>query len=200
MVSRHLKVLFPVFCLNTISSDQGLKEKERTRKQSLGAMNEIAISGYVPGAIGRLAELHAQYYSMAWDFGLFFEAKVAAEMSEFMRIFDDGRDSLWIVSRDGSVEGGIVIDGTETEDKGAHLRWFILSERLRGQGLGNRLMGEAVGFCRERCYRQVYLWTFQGLHPARHLYEKFGFKLADQRPGQQWGKEVLEQRFVLVLP
>jgi GNAT superfamily N-acetyltransferase len=165
----------------------------------MGAMNEITISGYVPGAIGRLAELHAQYYSAAWDFGLFFEAKVAAELSEFMMIYDKSGDGLWIVSQDGSVEGGIAIDGTEAKSEGAHLRWFILSEKLRGQGLGNRLMEEAVSFCRGCCYHQVYLWTFQGLLPARHLYEKFGFKMTEQRPGQQWGKEVLEQRFVLVL-
>jgi len=97
----------------------------------------------------------------------------------------------------GRVEGAIAIDGTEADREGAHLRWFILSEKLRGHGLGNRLMEEAVHFCRERFYRQVYLWTFQGLHPARHLYEKFGFELAEQMPGRQWGKKVLEQRFVL---
>jgi GNAT superfamily N-acetyltransferase len=163
-------------------------------------MNEMIINGYIPGVIGRVAELHAQYYSAAWEFGLFFEAKVAAELSEFMRLFDEKRDGLWIVRQDGRVEGGIAIDGVAAESEGAHLRWFILSERLRGQGLGNLLMEEAVRFCRERCYSQVYLWTFQGLHPARHLYEKFGFKLAEQCPGQQWGKEVLEQRFVRVFP
>lgn len=163
-------------------------------------MNEVTISGYIPGAIGRVAELHAQYYSAAWDFGLFFEAKVAMGLSEFMERFDASRDGFWIVSRDGRVEGAIAIDGTEAENEGAHLRWFILSEALRGQGLGNRLMEESVGFCRERCYPQIYLWTFQGLHPARHLYEKFGFKLVEQKPGKQWGKEVLEQRFVLALP
>lgn len=159
----------------------------------------MTISGYIPGAIGRVAELHAQYYSAAWDFGLFFEAKVAAELSEFMRFFDESRDGFWIVSQNGYVEGAIAIDGVEAQREGAHLRWFILAERLRGQGLGNRLMEEAVSFCRKRCYRQIYLWTFQGLHSARHLYEKFGFKLAEQRSGQQWGKEVLEQRFVLPL-
>lgn len=162
-------------------------------------MNKITISSYVPGTIGRLTELHAQYYGAVWDFGLFFEVKVAAEMSEFMRHFDENIHGLWIVRQNGQVEGGIAIDGMAAESEVAHLRWFILSERLRGQGLGNRLLAEAVGFCQKRGYQQVYLWTFQGLNPARHLYEKFGFQLAEQRPGQQWGKEVLEQRFVLVL-
>jgi hypothetical protein len=41
----------------------------------------------------------------------------------------------------------------------------------------------------------VYLWTFEGLDAARHLYEKSGFRLALQKRGAQWGAEVNEQRF-----
>lgn len=162
-------------------------------------MSAITIAGYVPGAIGRVAELHAAYYGKAWDFGLYFEAKVATELSEFLRRFDPCRDGFWTANRSGCVEGSIAVDGARGEAEGAHLRWFILCDALRGQGLGNRLMREAVGFCRERKYSRVFLWTFQGLDPARHLYEKFGFRLAQEIEGEQWGRRVLEQRYVLVL-
>jgi GNAT superfamily N-acetyltransferase len=162
-------------------------------------MSEITIVGYVPGAIGRVAELHAAYYSKAWNFGLYFEAKVASELSEFLRRFDPGRDGFWTANRSGRVEGSIAIDGARANTEGAHLRWFILSDALRGLGVGNRLMQEAVGFCREREFSRVFLWTFQGLDSARHLYEKFGFQLAEQIEGEHWGNRVLEQRFVLVL-
>jgi len=163
-------------------------------------MKETIISGYVPGAIGRVAALHAEYYGAAWGFGLFFEAKVATELSEFMMNFDEKRDGFWAVGNGVCVEGAIAVDGAKAETEGAHLRWFILSEKLRGQGWGDRLLAEAVTFCQVHSYRQIYLWTFQGLQPAHHLYEKFGFKLVEQRPGMQWGKEVLEQRFVLIPP
>ena len=163
-------------------------------------MNEITIAGYVPGAIGRVAELHASYYSKAWGFGLYFEAKVASELAEFLRRFDPGRDGFWTASRNGRVEGSIAIDGARAKDEGAHLRWFILSDALRGQGAGNSLMQEAVGFCRERGYGRVYLWTFEGLDAARHLYQKSGFELVQQIEGEQWGKLVREQRYVLTLP
>jgi GNAT superfamily N-acetyltransferase len=162
-------------------------------------MSEITIAGYVPGAIGRVAELHATYYSNAWDFGLYFEAKVATELSEFLRRFDPGRDGFWTANRGGRVEGSIAIDGAGAETEGAHLRWFILSDALRGLGVGNLLMQQAVDFCKEREYSRIFLWTFQGLDPARHLYEKFGFRLAHEIEGEQWGKRVLEQRYVLVL-
>ncbi len=165
----------------------------------LHGMNEIAIGAYVPGAIGRVAELHATYYSQAWNFGLFFEARVASELSEFLRRFDPARDGFWTANRGGRVEGSIAIDGARAQTEGAHLRWFILSDALRGRGVGNRLLQEALAFCRQRGYPRVYLWTFAGLDPARHLYEKFGFRLAEETEGEQWGKRVLEQRYVLVL-
>ena len=38
--------------------------------------------------------------------------------------------------------------------------------------------------------------TFSGLHAALHLYEENGFVLAEERLGNQWGKDVREQRFV----
>ena len=44
------------------------------------------ISGYLPGAIGRITELHGTYYAKNWDLGLYFEAKVATELAAFRKI------------------------------------------------------------------------------------------------------------------
>jgi GNAT superfamily N-acetyltransferase len=82
-------------------------------------------------------------------------------------------------------------------EEGAHLRWFITAPTARGCGLGNALLRNALDFCALRNYRRVYLWTFQGLDAARHLYEKFGFGLVHESRGSQWGTEVTEQRFEL---
>jgi GNAT superfamily N-acetyltransferase len=162
-------------------------------------MIDIAIAGYVPGAVGSVTQLHADYYGKAWEFGLYFETKVATELSQFLLRLDPARDGFWTAIRDGRVEASIAVDGASAQTEGAHLRWFIVSDALRGQGLGNRLMRQAVDFCRQREYDRVFLWTFQGLDPARHLYEKFGFRLAEQIEGEQWGKRVLEQRYLLEL-
>lgn len=163
-------------------------------------MPDIEIAkGYIPGAIGRVAELHGTYYHAQWGFGLVFEAKVAAELVEFLGRYDDARDGFWIASLERRVEGSVTIDGLHAEDEGAHLRWFIMSDALRGRGVGNWLLTTAIDFCRSRGYTRVYLWTFEGLSAARHLYEKIGFTLVEQRRGTQWGTTVNEQRFELRL-
>ena len=151
--------------------------------------------GYVPGSIGRIAELHGTYYHQHWGFGLYFEAKVASELSEFLRRYDENRDGIWISTANGRVEGSIVIDGIHAEEEGAHLRWFILSDALRGKGVGRELIRRAMAFCRVKGYNKVYLWTFEGLHAARHLYEEAGFTLVKEQRGRQWGNEVTEQYF-----
>lgn len=159
-------------------------------------MSEITIAkGYIPGSIGRVAELHGVYYHDHWKFGLFFEAKVAVELSEFLKRYDESRDGFWTVSVNDRVEGSITIDGIHGESDGAHLRWFIMSEALRGKGAGSQLINAAVSFCREQGYKKIYLWTFEGLGAARHLYEKGGFRLVAEHKGTRWGAEVNEQRF-----
>ncbi|MFH1154853.1 MAG: GNAT family N-acetyltransferase [Pseudomonadota bacterium] len=152
-------------------------------------------TGYVPGIIGRMAELHGRYYAANWNFGSFFEAKVATGLSDFIARYNIDKDCIWSVVSGGRIQGGMAIDGTNESPGVAHLRWFIMSESIRGMGAGNLLMEQAMEFCRLKGYRTVYLWTFQGLIPARHLYEKFGFRQVEELSGDQWGTVVVEQRF-----
>jgi GNAT superfamily N-acetyltransferase len=153
--------------------------------------------GYIPGCIGRICELHARFYSKLVGFGLPFESKVARELAEFCTRYDGQRDGLWLAIYDGQVHGSIAIDGVHAGGEGVHLRWFITSDEIRGGGTGTALLSAAMDFCKIRSYQQVYLWTFAGLNSARHLYEKFGFRLVHQQRGAQWGLEVDEQRFEL---
>lgn len=156
------------------------------------------VQTYVPGALGRLTELHGSYYSDAWGLNEQFEIDVAAEMAEFLGRFDPTKDGLWLVVEDGKVQGSVFIDG-ESPTR-ARLRWFILSDACRGQGLGRQLMERALDFCREKGYEEVYLWTFQGLTSARALYDAFGFEVAHEHPDSSWGRLKLHQRLELRLP
>ena len=157
------------------------------------------VKDYVSGAIGRITELHGTYYRQQAGFGLYFESKVACELSEFLRRYDGECDGIWLALSQGRIEGAIVLDGLTADGEGAHLRWFIVSDSLRGQGAGNKLITTALAFCRRRQYQKIYLWTFEGLNAARHLYEKHGFRLTREQRGNQWGSEVNEQRFEVQL-
>lgn len=157
------------------------------------------ITGYSPGLIGRVSELHSLYYSDHWGFGKYFESKVASELSKFIKNYNEEKDRVFSLSIDGRIEGSISIDGSSENKNIAHLRWFIISEKLRGKGAGNELMQQAMKFSRENGYDSVYLWTFKGLGSARHLYEKYGFSLTEKSTGEQWGTKVIEQRFDSIL-
>jgi len=155
----------------------------------------VTLSGYLPGAIGRITEIHAEYYNRHWGFGLFFERRVAAEMSAFLGSFQAERDGFWTAVRTGRILGSVALDGTRAEEEGAHLRWFIVEEAHQGIGIGRRLLEQALAFSDGRRYRRVYLWTFAGLDAARHLYETCGFRLCVEHRDTQWGVPVVEQRF-----
>jgi DNA-binding MarR family transcriptional regulator/RimJ/RimL family protein N-acetyltransferase len=153
-------------------------------------------AGYRPGVIGRVAEMHGRYYAQAVGFGQFFESKVAGELAEFAGRLQQPRNQLWVALQGERIVGSVAIDGEDLGGDTAHLRWFILDDGLRGAGVGRRMLAAALAFCDERRFAATQLWTLRGLDAARRLYEAGGFVLADERAGDQWGKTLVEQRFV----
>lgn len=152
--------------------------------------------GFLPGAIGRVAEMHGRYYSREWAMSSFFEARVASGMAEFSQRLDRPDNQIWLALQAGEIVGSIAVDGEDLGDGKAHLRWVIVDDGLRGSGTGRRLLDAAVTFCDERGFGEIHLWTFKGLDAARKLYESAGFELAEEWTGDQWGKQLTEQRFV----
>ncbi|MCM5557483.1 GNAT family N-acetyltransferase [Pleomorphomonas sp. JP5] len=61
------------------------------------------------------------------------------------------------------------------------IRYLIVPEALRGQGLGARLMAEAERVARERGYLGIFLDTFD--FQARPFYLKLGFQLIGELDG-----------------
>lgn len=161
--------------------------------------NERIHTGYSPGVIGRVAELHGRYYADHFGFGSFFEARVAADAGDFFRNYNADRDAFWAIFEGNQIIGSVAVDGSRTKERGAQLRWFIVEESAQGRGVGKLLLNNAIQFCRQKGYHRIYLETFLGLDVARYLYEQAGFQLVDEHPGTQWGARVTEQRFELEL-
>lgn len=153
------------------------------------------ICGYHPGMIGRITEMHGSYYAREHDFGSFFEAKVAAGLAEFAGRLDKPGNQIWLAVLNGRIVGSVAIDGEDLGNGDGHLRWFILDDGCRGSGAGRKLIAAAMQFCDEQAFPAVHLWTFNKLTAARRLYESFGFELAKEWQGDQWGSTITEQQF-----
>jgi GNAT superfamily N-acetyltransferase len=164
--------------------------------QKLIDMKATIQTGYAPGLIGRLIELHALCYAKTVGFGSFFEAKVAKECAEFTTRLENPLNQFWSAVHDNQIVGTVAIDGEDLGVGIAHLRWFIVDDSVQGSGIGQQLLLEAMAFCDAKKFTETHLWTFKGLDAARRLYERHGFVLAEEQAGQQWGSEVIEQRFV----
>ncbi|MFK5978305.1 MAG: helix-turn-helix domain-containing GNAT family N-acetyltransferase [Rhizobiaceae bacterium] len=163
--------------------------------------DEVVVhEGYTPGLIGKVAAMHALYYSKHSGFGADFEALVAGGLAEFIPRLGSPKNAIWYATKRGTIVGSLTIDGEDLDDNIAHLRWFIVDDGLRGAGLGRRFMQAVVDYCDEQKFDEIHLWTFQGLDAARKLYEVFDFALVDEQSGSQWGKEVIEQKFVRRFP
>ena len=160
---------------------------------------ELQLTGYFPGVVGKITELHATYYHQNWGFDVSFETQVGKELSEFIAGFSEQRDGFWVVQIDGHFVGSIAIDGRAAHEDGARLRWLIAEPEFQGKGTGGLLVKLAIQFCREKGYKRIYLWTFDGLDTARRLYEREGFRLCQERDVHQWGRSIREQMFELIL-
>ncbi|MGR9605079.1 bifunctional helix-turn-helix transcriptional regulator/GNAT family N-acetyltransferase [Pandoraea sputorum] len=173
-------------------ADALAQDNSAKRVDEVGIDAQIA-QGYQPGCIGDIASLHARYYAEHWGFGAYFEKKVATGLAEFAGALPAEGKALWLYVENGRTLASLAIDGN-LETGVAHLRWFIVDDALRGSGVGRRLMSAAMAYVDAR-FDETYLWTFKGLDAARHLYESFGFRLAEEAEGEQWGSRVVEQRF-----
>ena len=151
---------------------------------------------FAPGSLGTIIALHGQHYAQNWGFGTFFEAKVAHELAAFAGRMASN-DLVLLAYDDERLAASIVLDLNDpvSGERGGHLRWFICAERCRGTGIGRKLMDRAMSHADEHSNGNVWLTTFAGLEPARHLYESYGFALAHEQEGEAWGTVVTEQEF-----
>jgi GNAT superfamily N-acetyltransferase len=149
-----------------------------------------------PGDVGSIVYLHGTLYAREYGFDSSFEPYVAAPLAEFALSRND-RSKIWIVEQQGGVRGSMAI--VECSADSAQLRWLILHPDVRGLGLGKRLVEEGVGFCREKGYSSIFLWTVGHLDAATHIYQSEGFELKEEKSHRIWGVNLTEQKYVLNL-
>jgi GNAT superfamily N-acetyltransferase len=149
-----------------------------------------------PGDVGYITYLHGILYApeQGWDHT--FDAYVAIPLGEFARSRLPGQ-CIWIVEDAGKIVGSLAI--VKFSERAAQLRWLLLDTRLRGQGIGRKLVEEALDFCRDAGYSSVFLWTVNTLPVAAKLYQSVGFEPTEELTHEMWGSTVTEVKYELLL-
>jgi len=135
---------------------------------------------WAPGIVGDIAALHARVYAASHGFGRAFETTVATGLGEMLGYLDPARDFFRAVESEGRFRGSIALDASAA-DGTARLRYFILDDALRGQGIGKGWMEALMGHARATRLTYIHLWTLTGLDAATALYVRAGFVLEEER-------------------
>ena len=157
----------------------------------------VVIRPLGPGDLGWVVHRHGVLYASEYGWDETFEGLVAQIVADYTRDRDDRRESAWIAEVDGEPAGSIFC--TKREENVAQLRLLLVEPGSRGLGIGGRLVDECIRFARRAGYRQMILWTNDVLITARRIYEKAGFTLVEEGPHESFGKELVEQTWVLTL-
>jgi len=160
-------------------------------------LDEISVRRELrPGDLGYVAYIHGLIYSKECGYGLHFEGYVLGGLQEFAYQYDPLKDALWVCEHEDKVIGFLV--GMHRENS-VQLRYFIFQPEYRGIGLGKKMINEFLEFMREKQYNHAYLWTTREQQAAISLYLRFGFTLTEEKSSVAFDKELIEQRYDLLL-
>jgi len=139
-----------------------------------------------PGDLGWVVERHGARYAAEYGWDVGFEPLVARIVADFGTRQDTKREAAWIAELDGERVGSVFCTASETSDT-AQLRLLLVEPRVRGAGVGTRLVDECLRFARRAGYARIMLWTNDVLEPARRIYQRAGFSLDHSEPHTSFG-------------
>jgi GNAT superfamily N-acetyltransferase len=136
-------------------------------------------SGYQPGVVGRIGELHGRYYADAWGSGAGFEMQVLRGLCDFVDAAEP-RTHLLLTAHAGDTMIGSAAVQCVPDPRRAQLRFVIVDPAWHGHGAGRALLEAALAWCRERGVETCFLWTVEGLPVSRAMYERAGFRAVER--------------------
>ncbi len=191
-----LKVLPPTAQTNLIRS---MGTVERLLAPSTPEGLRYVLRPHRPGDMGWVVYREAALYAQEYGFDETFEALVARIVADFLMEFDPKRERCWIAEVNGQNVGHIFLVKHPTEISTAKLRLLLVEPGARGLRLGSELVEECVNFASSVGYKKISLWTQSILVAARHIYQKAGFRLVEEKANRQFGKDLLSQTWELHL-
>ncbi len=151
-----------------------------------------------PGDADRIVELHRRVYAPEFGLGATFIADVGASVESALARGWPTRGGVWLVrASDGVLDGSLAL--THEGAGVGQVRWFALSSRLRGIGLGRRLLDELLCKARGDGLVKLELNTFSELAVAAGMYRGAGFRVTSEREREDWGAPIVYQHYELDL-
>jgi GNAT superfamily N-acetyltransferase len=170
-------------------------ETQANAPEQKPAQRRYRLRDPVPGDFGWIVKRHAELYLQEYKWHEPFEGVCAQIVANYVNNHDVKRERCWIAEMDGENVGCIFV--AKESDEVARIRLLLVDPKARGLGLGARLTNEAVRFAREAGYKKMTLWTHSVLKPARHIYQKAGFKLMRSEKHKSWGQPVVSEHWDL---
>ena len=161
------------------------------------ALEPITIRDFIPTDIDYIISRHQSLYQAEYNLSPIFSSYVAQSIHDFAKNFDASKECLLIATIENHPIGSIAI--AKTDNQTAQLRYYLLEPETRGKGVGHRLVDMALLFCQEKGYTHVFLETISALKTARHIYQSKGFKITATHKNPEWGNDILEERWDLML-
>jgi DNA-binding MarR family transcriptional regulator/N-acetylglutamate synthase-like GNAT family acetyltransferase len=174
-------------------------EMIRNRVDRPTSRPDVALRDPAPGDWGWVIERNGALYAAEHGFDSSYEALVARIVAGYLDKHDPELERAWIAELNGERVGAIFCVRDDQKPGTAKLRLLHVEPSARGAGVGSVLVEECVRFARTVGYQEMELWTVSLLAPARRIYQRAGFTLAEEDTALRFGQELTGQTWRLTL-
>ncbi len=150
-----------------------------------------------PGDLGWILHQHGVRYAAEQSYDFSFEKEIAESIVVFIEQYKRGVSRIWVAESAAGIIGTIALHAQGTDE--AEIRWIMVLPEYQGQGIGSRLLAEAIDFGRRRQVKLIHCCNVAVNSPGIPLYERFGFTFVSEAPVLKWGKLWVSRQYHLRL-